>query len=84
MSNDLKRATLKPDPFCAAHIAQAADDIRQLSNALRSKGIVADDHTIYDAWRRHSDDYCAGWLALYPDEESNASALLKHLDLHPG
>jgi hypothetical protein len=83
MSSGLQRATLKPDSYHAASIARAADDIPKLSTALRSRSIVTDDLTIYEAWRRYSDDYCASWLALYPDEDGNVSALLEHLDLSP-
>lgn len=75
-------ARLKPDSYRALRIADKAADIARLRRALTGSGIVADDDTIFDAWRRHSDECAASWLSLYPSDDDNLSALLRHVDLY--
>ena len=81
MTNALRTARLKPEPYRAERIAAAAQDIGRLRGALGSAGIVADDATIFDAWARHSEEHAASWLVLYYSDAENLAALLKHVDL---
>ena len=74
-------ARLKPDLVEEGARRRAERDIQKLVRALAADGITASPDVAYAAWKRHSDEHEAGWLALYPDDADLRRALLNHLDL---
>lgn len=56
-------------------------DVVRLVNALAADDITVSPEDAYLAWRRHSEDHAASWLALYNDDDANRQALLRHFDL---
>lgn len=75
------RAHLKLDLGEEARRRSVDGDVERLVAALAADRITVSADDAYAAWRRHSDDHAAGWLALYADDDANRRALLRHLDL---
>ncbi|MCE7798697.1 hypothetical protein LWE61_19385 [Sphingobium sufflavum] len=53
----------------------------RLVSALAADDITVSPEDAYAAWRRHSEDHAASWLALYSNDDENRQALLCHFDL---
>lgn len=74
-------ARLKVDHEEEARRRSVDEDVTRLVGALAADQISVSPDDAYAAWRRHSEDFAAGWLTLYADDEANRQALLRHLDL---
>lgn len=84
MTHPVRHATLKPDPLPAQWLEAAKRDIERLRSGLIAAGISADDVTIYEAWKLHSDSHAASWLVLYYTDAENVAAIMPHLNIHEG
>jgi hypothetical protein len=49
-----------------------------LRASLRAAGYDATPHDIAWAWQQHSDAFCASWLSVGTETESQQVATLKH------
>lgn len=77
-------AILKPDPDEEARRRSHQDDVARLVLAFDRAGIRISDDVAYAAWRRHSEDSCAGWLSLFGGDEELRQAILRFLDIIDG
>lgn len=77
-------AQMKPDLVKQNARVAYADDVARIVSALAHEGIEASDEVADLAWRRASELYCAGWLALYDEDALLVHAVLPHLDLIVG
>ena len=77
-------ATLKPDPDEESRRRAVQDDVARLILAFERDGISISGDVAYAAWRRHSEDSCAGWLSLIGDDADMRRAVLRFLDISEG
>lgn len=77
-------ATLKPDPDEESRRQMVQDDVARLVLAFERDGISISDDVAYAAWRRHSEDSCAGWLSLFGGDKELRQAVLRFLDIIDG
>ena len=58
---------IQPNDFEAALDAQEANDAEHIRKVCATNGLKITVGEARAAWLKHSDDWCAGWLAL-PDD----------------
>ena len=69
-------ANLMPDPDEQTRRQSVEDDIARLVLAFERDGIDLPADVPYAAWRRHSEEMCAGWLVLCEEDEALRRAVL--------
>lgn len=74
------RLRLKPDLAEAQRYESVRGDVEHWVQALMVRGYEVSTDDVYAAWRRHSEESSAGWLAPYGDEERDCTALLEQLE----
>lgn len=80
----MKRLVLKLEVFSISSIEPPdeweKEDIEKIVALCLTQGYVIDLNTAYDAWWKHSDDYCASWLAV-GDPKRDLDEILKYTDV---
>jgi len=65
-------------PDCTIPSEYAVDAVA-ITRALETKGYQVSPQDAYEAWKEHSDSYCASWLILPEGQDEILRSVLPYL-----